>query len=119
MMWLTFNMVKIEGPKNKQTSRIIVSRVNMDMVISYFEAPEDVRNNKNENLRANTFMMLDLEGNRVFSVLETVDEIDDMVAAYAIDTEVVIKNSEIKVAPKPKDTNDQQNGWGANTSGGW
>lgn len=81
-MWLTLTLVKIEGPKNKQTSRIIVSRINMDRVISYFEAPKEVQEHKNENLRSNTFMMLDLSGDAVFSVKETVEQIDDMIGSY-------------------------------------
>lgn len=80
-MWLTLTLVKIEGPKNKQTSRIIVSRINMDRVISYFEAPKEVQEHKNENLRSNTFMMLDLSGDAVFSVKETVEQIDDMISS--------------------------------------
>jgi hypothetical protein len=108
-MFLTLSMVKIEGAGKKQTSRIIVSRVNMDHVISYFEAPKEVRENANEKIRANTFMMLDLEGNRVYSVIETVDEIDDMVGSYGseiekeptptvpleIKSEVIVKNPNV------------------------
>lgn len=103
MTWLILHCVKFEGPKNKQTSRIIKSRVNMDMVISYFEAPEALKNHKSEDAQINTLLVFETSGENVFSIKETVEEIDNMLNL---------------ISPKPVAEIEIVSGW-KDTRSGW
>lgn len=86
----------------------------MDMVISYFDAPDEIKNHERENLRANTFMMIDLEGKCVFSVMETVEQIDDMIACYGVETSGPEANK-----PKIEIEKETLNRLNENNTGGW
>lgn len=88
-MWLKLTTVKFLGSQKNQKSIVIISRINFNMIESYSEAPEEIKNNKSENARANTLLYLSGGGNMVYHVKETVDQIDDMIAAYGIENFVV------------------------------
>lgn len=84
-MWLKLTTVKFVGSGNKQKSFIVASRVNFDFIESYSEAPEDVRNHKSIDARAETLLYLAGANNLVYHVKETVEQIDDLIAAYGSD----------------------------------
>lgn len=78
MIWLHLTTVSLieEKPKSKKyTSLVRNSRINMDKVNSYFEAPDEMKNHESENARVNT--ILDM-GEMAFHVKETIQEIDEM-----------------------------------------
>lgn len=91
-MFLKLTTVKFLGEGKNQKSLILQARINFDFVECYIEAPEDLRNHKSENARASTLVCINAANNLVYHVKETVEEIDDMVAAYGSDCEEALES---------------------------
>ena len=79
-MWLLLTTVTFVGPKNKTKTIVRKSRINMDNIETYFEAADEIKNMSAEN-KCNTLMLSAKDGNSstAYHVVETVEEIDEMI----------------------------------------
>ena len=128
-MWLkltTVQLIALDKKKPKQLSSLVrQSRINMDKINSYHQSPPECQNHPSEDARFNTILDATLVQEAggvpygvVFYVKETVEEIDDMLAAYGsedkeptptvpLEMKIVQENTEI-----PKNVKDTWGGSG-------
>lgn len=110
-MWLKLTTVSFHGTGKKQTSMVRELRINMDNIECYFEASDDMKNNVSEQARCNTILIVVGDKDKAYHAKETVEQIDDMIAAYGVDNEENPTPSVENIIPKA--TDDPWSDWKA------
>lgn len=96
-MFLKLTTVSFHGTGKKQTSMVRDLRINFDKIESYFEAPDDMRNNVSEQAKCNTILMVSGDNDKAYHAKETVEQIDDMIGSYGCEKEEDVKQPPIEV----------------------